>query len=163
MAQQVGGTSGLWHGGLTPLDAIDFRRRSWVPHSGWPIAAEALAPFYPDAARCLHAGAPELFDPAALPPELAADFAGLPFDRALLDNKLVLSPVPPKRFADDAAGWLARTAQARLVHDARAVELLPGGSAAEVGRVLYLLPTARAASSRRATSCSAAAPTRTRA
>jgi choline dehydrogenase-like flavoprotein/nucleoside-diphosphate-sugar epimerase len=138
VAQQVGGTSALWHGALTPLDAIDFRRRSWVRDSGWPIAAADLASFYPDAARYLNATAAELLDAATLPPDLAASLAGMPFDQTLLDNKLVLMPVPPKRFADDASGWLARAPRARLVHDARAVELLPGGSAREVGRVLYL-------------------------
>ena len=64
----------------------------------------------------------------------------MPFDRALLENKLFLMPLPPKRFRDDAVGYLARSAQSRLVYDARAVELLMGNDAARVARVQYLAP-----------------------
>jgi choline dehydrogenase-like flavoprotein len=53
-ARAIGGTSLIWNtdvGGAagakyTPLDAVDFRERDWLPHSGWPITAEALAPWY---------------------------------------------------------------------------------------------------------------------
>ncbi|HEX8074049.1 MAG TPA: GMC oxidoreductase [Thermoleophilaceae bacterium] len=49
-----GGTTALWAGQCIPLDDIDFERREWVPHSGWPIAASDLADHYARAA--------ELFD-----------------------------------------------------------------------------------------------------
>jgi choline dehydrogenase-like flavoprotein len=29
-----------------PLDPIDFEPRDWVPHSGWPITFEQMAPYY---------------------------------------------------------------------------------------------------------------------
>jgi choline dehydrogenase-like flavoprotein len=35
-----GGTTNAWLGRLRPLDASDFEAREWVPHSGWPIAAQ---------------------------------------------------------------------------------------------------------------------------
>jgi len=41
-----GGTTGHWAGWCTPLDPIDFEKRDWVPHSGWPITREDLDPFY---------------------------------------------------------------------------------------------------------------------
>lgn len=41
-----GGTTNIWGGRCALLDPIDFRRRSWVPHSGWPIGEEHLAPYY---------------------------------------------------------------------------------------------------------------------
>ena len=43
---QVGGTSNLWHGVLSPLDEIDFEAREWIPHSGWPISKSDLDPYY---------------------------------------------------------------------------------------------------------------------
>jgi len=46
----LGGTSATWSGRCVPLDPIDFTRRSWVPHSGWPIAHDDLADFYRQAA-----------------------------------------------------------------------------------------------------------------
>lgn len=46
----LGGTSHSWSGRCVPLDEIDFERRSWVPHSGWPLRAGDIAPFYRQAA-----------------------------------------------------------------------------------------------------------------
>jgi choline dehydrogenase-like flavoprotein len=40
-----GGTTAIWGGRCMPLDPIDYRTRSWVPQSGWPIDEAALAPW----------------------------------------------------------------------------------------------------------------------
>ena len=42
----LGGSSNCWSGWCTPFEADDFRQRRWLPHSGWPIDAETLAPWY---------------------------------------------------------------------------------------------------------------------
>lgn len=41
-----GGTTGHWGGMCAPFDPIDFKIRSWVPDSGWPITLDDLVPFY---------------------------------------------------------------------------------------------------------------------
>jgi len=41
-----GGTTGHWAGFCSPFDEIDFKKRDWVPHSGWPITRKDLDPFY---------------------------------------------------------------------------------------------------------------------
>jgi len=41
-----GGSTLVGDGRCVPLDPLDFERRSWVPHSGWPISREDLDPFY---------------------------------------------------------------------------------------------------------------------
>ncbi len=41
-----GGTTALWGGFCAPFDAIDFKKRDWVEHSGWPISKKDLDPFY---------------------------------------------------------------------------------------------------------------------
>jgi choline dehydrogenase-like flavoprotein len=41
-----GGTTAIWGGRCAELDPIDFEQRPWVPHSGWPVTAAELAPFY---------------------------------------------------------------------------------------------------------------------
>ena len=41
-----GGTTGHWGGMCAPLDPIDFKKRNWVPDSGWPITLDDLIPFY---------------------------------------------------------------------------------------------------------------------
>ncbi|MEM9147471.1 MAG: GMC family oxidoreductase [Pseudomonadota bacterium] len=40
-----GGTTAVWGGRVAELDAIDFERRSHVPHSGWPITHADLLPW----------------------------------------------------------------------------------------------------------------------
>lgn len=41
-----GGTVNIWGGRCVPLDDIDYQHRPWVPHSGWPITAEDLTPYF---------------------------------------------------------------------------------------------------------------------
>lgn len=41
-----GGTTNHWTGWCRPLDDIDFKERSWVPMSGWPITRQDLDPYY---------------------------------------------------------------------------------------------------------------------
>jgi len=48
-----GGSTAVWGGRCAELDEIDFERRDWVPHSGWPFAKETLAPHYAAARKIL--------------------------------------------------------------------------------------------------------------
>lgn len=41
-----GGTTNIWGGRNIPLDPIDFEKRDWVPHSGWPIKFDDLQAYY---------------------------------------------------------------------------------------------------------------------
>jgi len=47
----LGGASTTWSGLSSPLDIIDMKTRSYLPHSGWPISRDELLPFYDNAAR----------------------------------------------------------------------------------------------------------------
>ena len=65
--RRFGGTTTIWGGRCMPFDAIDFERREFMPHSGWPIDREAIDPYYPAANRLCEAGefaytAQEAFD-----------------------------------------------------------------------------------------------------
>lgn len=42
----LGGSSNCWNGWCAPFDAIDFDKKPWVPHSGWPIQLDDLMSFY---------------------------------------------------------------------------------------------------------------------
>jgi choline dehydrogenase-like flavoprotein len=68
-----GGTTAIWGGRCAELDPIDFRHRPWVPHSGWPIDKDDLAPYYAEARRLL--GLPERLP---TPLDLAAAGVALP-------------------------------------------------------------------------------------
>lgn len=64
--RQFGGTSHTWEGQngykeygfrCLPLDPIDFEKRDWLPHSGWPFARTHLDPFYERAHEVCQIGA----------------------------------------------------------------------------------------------------------
>ena len=44
-----GGTAAIWGGRIAELDPIDFEKRAWVPHSGWPIGYDDLRDYYREA------------------------------------------------------------------------------------------------------------------
>ena len=44
--RQLGGTTAVWGGRCIPFDPIDFQKRPYVPHSGWPLTRPELDPFY---------------------------------------------------------------------------------------------------------------------
>ena len=52
-SHQFGGSSNLWAGRISPLEKIDFVKRSWIPDSGWPFAISTLMPYYKKATELL--------------------------------------------------------------------------------------------------------------
>lgn len=48
-SKRFGGTSHRWANYSRPLDPIDLEKRSYLPHSGWPIDYQELSKFYPRA------------------------------------------------------------------------------------------------------------------
>ncbi|MDZ4702199.1 MAG: FAD-dependent oxidoreductase [Rhodothermales bacterium] len=90
-----GGTTGHWAGMCSPYDEVDFIKRDWVPHSGWPIQRKDLDVFYARAHKWLELG----------PYEYSTEYwekkepirPQLPFDKAKVYTKMwQLSP--PTRF-----------------------------------------------------------------
>ena len=55
-ARVFGGTTTLWAGQALRFDANEFRQRSWIPYSGWPISREELEPYYERAEKVLGLG-----------------------------------------------------------------------------------------------------------
>lgn len=53
-----GGTTNIWGGRCVPLDDDDFRKKTWVPHSGWPIDGQDLQEGYRFAHKQLELGEP---------------------------------------------------------------------------------------------------------
>ena len=50
----LGGASTTWSGLSSPLDAIDYKKRTFVKHSGWPVSAGELEPYYEKASARYH-------------------------------------------------------------------------------------------------------------
>ena len=90
-----GGTTGHWAGFCSPYDPIDFEKRDWVPHSGWPIKRQDLDPFYARANKILDLG-PYEYD-ASDWVKRDKDLEPFPFEAARVWTKMWQFS-PPTRF-----------------------------------------------------------------
>ena len=98
---QLGGTSNLWHGVLSPLDEIDFERRDWIPGSGWPISYNDLIPYYKQSAEILGLEDYNYFDLNKLDEQYSSELKKITFDSNVLENKIFQQPLPAKNFKQD--------------------------------------------------------------
>ena len=48
-----GGSGNVWGGKCGPLDPMDFEKRNWIPHSGWPLDRRQMQPYYDRACALL--------------------------------------------------------------------------------------------------------------
>jgi choline dehydrogenase-like flavoprotein len=62
-----GGTTAVWGGRCVPFDPIDFEHRDHVANTGWPIAYEEVARFYPAAMEYCDAGRFDFLAKTSLP------------------------------------------------------------------------------------------------
>jgi choline dehydrogenase-like flavoprotein len=81
-----GGTTGHWAGFCSPFDEIDFIKRDWVAHSGWPITRKDLDPFYARAQKNPELG-PYEYDVAYWQQHDPA-LISLPLDEKVVWNKM---------------------------------------------------------------------------
>lgn len=68
-----GGSCNLWAGRSMPLNELDFQVRAWVSESGWPLAYDQIARWYPQAARILKLPALEGISSGSFLSRLTAD------------------------------------------------------------------------------------------
>ena len=118
---EVGGGTAFWHGVCAPLDEIDFQRREWVPHSGWPITKSELEEPYRKAWDFLCGGdRRELSD-------VQAGLDQLPAAADILRDKVYQFRSPPLRGKDKVLAWTEQ-GRARCVTHAVALQLVGDGT-----------------------------------
>jgi choline dehydrogenase-like flavoprotein len=117
-----GGSTTRWAGQALPLAEIDFARRDWVPHSGWPFDSAELTPFYRRASEAMRIRPfpPESEArawPATLPPPPG-------FDSSLLRSRFSqFSPTP--NFAHLHGRRLEASDNVDVLLGANVIELVP--------------------------------------
>ncbi len=133
---QMGGTSNLWHGVLSPFDKIDFEKRDWIPHSGWPITFNDLKPFYVEAAKLYGVDNFGYFSEETLSPELRDKLKELEFNREYLKNKLFQQPLPAMNFKSVIREITENSDKRHCYYNAAALELITKSSGSNVIKVL---------------------------
>jgi choline dehydrogenase-like flavoprotein len=113
-----GGTSGHWGGLCSPLDPIDFRHRSWIPDSGWPIKQDDLNPYYAQAQKNLELPG-HSFDLAECQ-KRDPSLKSMPLDSTSIVHK-IWQFSPPTRFGTRYRSEIEKSTNIRLYTHANVV------------------------------------------
>jgi choline dehydrogenase-like flavoprotein len=127
----LGGTTNHWTGWCRPLDPEDFARQPWVPHTGWPIDATELEPFYRLAQQTCELG------PLEYSPEYWAKVTRqrlLPVDPDLVETA-IWQFSPPTRFGDRYLPDLNRLEHLNVILHANLVDVETTRRGSRVERV----------------------------
>ncbi len=121
-----GGTTNHWNAYCRPLDPIDFEKRPWVPHSGWPFGRETLDPFYREAQEICELG-PYVYDE-----QVTSAIPGLmKFDQKRLQS-INWTLGPPTRFGQRYLEDLQQAPNVRIVLNANVVDIVAADDARSV-------------------------------
>lgn len=130
----LGGSSNCWGGWCRPLDAPDFEKRDWVPHSGWPFGLEELMPFYHRTHALLKLG-PTTFDPAFWESAIARrDVRRIPLVTGKIRDT-VSQFSPPARFGKLYRKELEQARKVRVFLYANAIDIVTDRQASTVSQV----------------------------
>lgn len=125
-----GGSTNHWDGHCRPLDPIDFEKRAWVPHSGWPITRADLDPFYARAQAVCELG-PYRYESGDWPP-LAPRLLGFAPEKVV--NRLWQFG-PPTRFGEAYRDVLTDAQNVGILTHANAVDIQVNESGSAVRAV----------------------------
>lgn len=126
-----GGTTNIWGGRNIPLDAIDFEKRDWVPHSGWPIKLDDLLPYYHIAHAALELG--EFDYEASNWQKLGLQAIG--FDPKAIGTRFWRFDDLAERFNSRRSDDLIKSANVRIVLHANTVGLQAADNATSITRL----------------------------
>lgn len=116
--RMLGGSTHFWGGWCRPLDALDFERREWVPHSGWPFSRHHLDAEYKRAAVICRLK-PVDYDPTGSSAADGRRWLSAPSEGAA-DTMFQIAPT---RFGDAYRSALQRAHNVRLMLGANVVGL----------------------------------------
>lgn len=120
-----GGTTNHWSGWCRELDEIDFKARSWVPQSGWPISKSDLDPYY-QAAKPYCDLENSFFTPAE------NNIAGLPDYLPAKLESIIWSYSAPTRFGTKYRAELEASENVTVLLQANVVDIVTDASEATV-------------------------------
>lgn len=115
----LGGSTNHWGGMCTHLEPIDFERRDWIPHSGWPIGFDDLQYWYAEAHPWLELG-PFDYERSNISPK---GTRYLPFRSGRVRHKMWHYSRPPTSFGVEFRAKLERAESLDLLLHANLVDI----------------------------------------
>jgi choline dehydrogenase-like flavoprotein len=130
---QFGGTTALWGGFCSTFDEIDFKKREWVEHSGWPFEKKELDPYYLRAERILELPdySFDLDENLKRNPEIYS----IPFDTQKVWNKLWKFS-PPTRFGQVYRKDIVNSKNIHLYTYAKATNIITNEGLNKIEKVI---------------------------
>jgi choline dehydrogenase-like flavoprotein len=119
--RRLGGTTTVWSGRCMPFDPIDFEAREWMQESGWPIAYEAVARYYPQANKLCEAGAFAYTAKSAFPEPIRPMIRG--YDGEAFTTELLERFSLPTDFGQRYRERLANAANVKLILHASVADI----------------------------------------
>jgi len=128
-----GGTTGHWAGYCSLLDSIDFKKRSWVDHSGWPLLPDELTPYYNRAWRTVQLESNHFDLEYWLKTD--ADLIPLPLNEKTIWNKM-LQFSPPTRFGKHYRSAIVNSKNIHLYTYANVVDIEANEPVSKINKVV---------------------------
>ena len=116
----LGGSSNHWENSVERFDPIDFKKREWVAHSGWPINYEDVAKHYPKAEEYCGVGK-ESFNLEYWEDKL--NFKDIFSTSELLDTAISKLAVPPTRFFQKYGEELTKKSNIKILKNANVINI----------------------------------------
>ncbi|MFC0771881.1 GMC oxidoreductase [Terrimonas alba] len=128
-----GGASGHWGGMCSTFDDIDFKKRDWIDHSGWPINLAEIDPYYKRAHPVLDLG-PYEYD-LAFWQQKYKSFVPLPLDENIIWSKMWQFS-PPTRFGEKYRSTIVNAPNVHLYTYANVTIIQANGSVSSITEVV---------------------------
>lgn len=127
----LGGTTAIWGGRCIPFDPIDFEKRDWIAHSGWPISYEDVAAYYGPALTLCQAGAPDFTAQGSFTTQRGPMVEGVSSPDVILDRIERFSN--PAHFGKLYRERLERSSKVTVLINANVTDIVtdPDGNAAQ--------------------------------
>jgi hypothetical protein len=121
---ELGGTSTLWGGGLTPLDKNDFEKKDYIPNSGWPISLDELLPFYKRAGDIFNLKDFNYFYENSISKKFQKEIKDIKFNKNKMHNKFFQIPLPIFNFKPVLIDLFESSAKFNCYYNSTALELI---------------------------------------
>ena len=121
-----GGTTGHWAGYCSEYDETDFKKREWIPGSGWPLSRSDLDPYYRKAS--------EILELQTSQPDAGTMRSSLDFDSSGIRNKMWYFS-PPVRFGKKYRDTIVKAENIVLYTYANVTEIITNENVSSVGEM----------------------------
>lgn len=121
---ELGGTTNVWGGGLTPLDDVDFDSLDENLQLRWPLRKQDLIASYQKAARMFGIISLDLFSRSALPESRRNQLDHLNSNKEVIKEKIFQIPLPLFRFKERLKLIFDKSETRHCILNAPALELV---------------------------------------